>query len=115
MNADASTLSPALLESEVTKFPTDSRAVKAGEVFFAFSQPEFEQNCFNGDFMDATAFVEKAFDNGAIAAVVRRERFEEHKELLEKYAEKNVAGLQGWLLRKKCKPVLQQTWQRCGR
>ena len=90
MDADASSLNPALLESEVTKFPTDSRAVKAGEVFFAFSQPEFENNCFNGDFMDATAFVDKAFENGAIATVIRKDRFDEHKHLLEKYADKLI-------------------------
>ncbi len=90
MNADASKLNPALLESEVTKFPTDSREVKAGEVFFAFSQPEFENNCFNGGFMDATAFVEKAFENGAVASVVRRDRFDEQSETLEKYADKLI-------------------------
>lgn len=90
MNADASYLNPALLESEVTKFPTDSRAVKAGQVFFAFSQPEFENNCFNGDFMDATAFVGKAFENGATASVVRRDKFEEHQDLLRKYADRLI-------------------------
>ncbi len=90
MNADASNLRPALPESEVTKFPTDSREVKAGEVFFAFSQPEFENNCFNGDFMDATRFVPSAFEKGASVAVVRRDRFEEHKDMLEKYADQLI-------------------------
>lgn len=90
MNADASKLNPALLESEVTKFPTDSREVKAGEVFFAFSPPEFENNCFNGDFMDATEFVPKAFENGAVASVVRKDRFNQHRDLLEKYSDKLI-------------------------
>lgn len=91
MNAEtASNLSPALLESEVTKFSTDSREVKAGEMFFAFSQPEFENNCFNGEFLDATKFVPSAFENGAIAAVVRRDRFEENRETLEKYSDRLI-------------------------
>ncbi len=90
MNADASNLNPALLESEVKNFPTDSRNVKAGEVFFAFSQPEFKNNCFNGDFMDATKFVPKAFESGAIACVVRQDRYEEHKESLKKYTDRLI-------------------------
>jgi UDP-N-acetylmuramoyl-tripeptide--D-alanyl-D-alanine ligase len=90
MNADASNLNPALLDSEVKRFATDSREVKAGEVFFAFSQPEFENNCFNGDFLDATKFVLTAFENGAIAAVIRPEKFIEHRELLEKYADRLI-------------------------
>ncbi len=90
MNADASNLNPALLSSDVIKFPTDSRSVKAGELFFAFSQPEFENNCFNGDFMDATKFVPKAFESGAIACVVRKERFTENKDLLAKYLNKLI-------------------------
>lgn len=70
---------PSLFESSVTRFETDSRNVEEGEVFFAFSQPEFEDNGFNGDFMDATAFVEGAIRKGAAACVVRRERIEEHR------------------------------------
>ncbi len=90
MNAEASNLNPALLESEVEKFQTDSRQIKAGEVFFAFSQPEFENNCFNGEFLDATKFVLSAFEKGAVAAVIRQDRFDEQKETLEKYADKLV-------------------------
>ncbi len=90
MNADASNLNPALLESAVTKFQTDSRQVKAGEVFFAFSQPEFENNCFNGDFMDATNFIPSAFEKGAIAAVIRKDRFKENRETLAEYADKLI-------------------------
>ncbi|NNF00303.1 MAG: UDP-N-acetylmuramoyl-tripeptide--D-alanyl-D-alanine ligase [Pyrinomonadaceae bacterium] len=90
MNAEASALDPALMQMEVSSFPTDSREVKAGEVFFAFSQPEFENNCFNGDFMDATSFVAAAIKKGAIAAVVRRDRFEENREELESIIDKLI-------------------------
>ncbi len=90
MDADASSLDPALLRQEVSSFPTDSREVKAGEVFFAFSQPEFENNCFIGDFMDATGFVASALEKGAVAAVVRRDRFEETGESLGAYKDKLI-------------------------
>jgi UDP-N-acetylmuramoyl-tripeptide--D-alanyl-D-alanine ligase len=52
--------------------------VKAGDVFFALSQPEYKNNCFNGDFADSTQYVASAFQKGAIAAVVRPDRFAEH-------------------------------------
>lgn len=74
---------PQLLAAEVSQFQTDSRQVKPGEVFFAFSQPEFENNGFNGDFMDASRFVAGAIENGAVACVVRPDRVSEHG--LEKY------------------------------
>jgi UDP-N-acetylmuramoyl-tripeptide--D-alanyl-D-alanine ligase len=90
MNADASGLSPALPGSEVKRFAADSRDVKAGEVFFAFSQPEFRNNCFNGDFLDATRFVASAFENGALAAVVRPDRFAENRAALEKYRDRLI-------------------------
>lgn len=90
MNADASNLNPALLDSDVKRFETDSRNVKAGDVFFAFSQPEFADNCFNGDFMDATKFVSSALENGAIATVIRCDRFKEHQALLEKHLDRLV-------------------------
>lgn len=85
MNAEASNFNPALLETQVKSFSTDSRQVKAGEVFFAFSQPDFQNNCFNGDFADSHVFVPAAFEKGALAAVVRRDRAEEHKAILEKF------------------------------
>ncbi len=90
MNADASNLNPALLRIDVTSFPTDSREVKAGDLFFAFSQPEFENNCFNGDFLDATEFVPSAFGNGAAAAVVRSDRHDEHHEKLEEFSDRII-------------------------
>ena len=90
MNADASSLSPALLASEVSTFAADSREVKAGDVFFAFSQPEFKNNCFNGDFADAHRFVPAAFEKGAIAAVARPDKFEEHRAVLEKFQDRLI-------------------------
>lgn len=90
MNADAKTLDPALLSAEVRSFVIDSREVQAGEVFFALSQPEYKDNCFNGDFEDSTKYVYSAFEKGAIAAVVRRKRFEEHKADLEKFQDRLI-------------------------
>jgi UDP-N-acetylmuramoyl-tripeptide--D-alanyl-D-alanine ligase len=90
MNADAVTLNPALLDAEVKSFVIDSRELQAGEVFFALSQPEYKNNCFNGDFDDSTKYVASAFEKGALAAVVRRDRFEEHKADLEKFADKII-------------------------
>ena len=85
MGADASKLTPALLQTDVKVFPTDSRDVKAGDLFFAFSQPEFENNGFNGEFMDAHKFVPSAIKNGAIACVVRRDKFDGHIESLKEF------------------------------
>ena len=93
-------LSPALLQRDVTSFVIDSREVKAGDVFFALSQPEYLQNGFNGEFADSTAFTAEALDRGAIAAVIRRDRFEEHFEQLESrrdrliFVEDVIAGFQ---------------------
>ncbi|MCB1023184.1 MAG: UDP-N-acetylmuramoyl-tripeptide--D-alanyl-D-alanine ligase [Acidobacteria bacterium] len=100
MNADASSLSPALLEAEVISFQTDSREVKAGDLFFAFSPPEFGDNGFNGDFRDAHEFIPTAFENGARACVARKDRFIVHQELLKPFenklifAEDAIAALQ---------------------
>ena len=88
MNADADGINPALQAAQVKTFSIDSREVKAGDVFFALSQPEYKNNCFNGDFEDSTKYVASAFEKGAIAAVVRHDRFEEHRAELEKYKDK---------------------------
>ncbi len=82
---NASKLNPALLDAQVQSFAIDSREVKAGEVFFAFSQPEFANNCFNGDFQDAHRFIPTAFERGAIACVARADRFAEHRETLRAF------------------------------
>src|SRR5215207_6023422 len=90
MNATAPKLTPALPEREVTNFAIDSRDVKAGDVFFALSQPDYRNNGFNGDFDDATPFVPSAFDKGAVACVVRRDRFREHAELLAEFEDRLI-------------------------
>ncbi len=100
MSANASKLNPALLETEVESFVIDSREAAAGKVFFALSQPEYKNNGFNGDFEDSTKYVPSAIENGAVAAVVRFDRFEEHKAELEKFedrlifVEDSIAALQ---------------------
>jgi UDP-N-acetylmuramoyl-tripeptide--D-alanyl-D-alanine ligase len=81
---------PALYERDVTHFAIDSRDVRAGSLFFALSQPDYANNGFNGDFDDATKFVTSAFENGAAAAVVRSNRFEEHRAELEQYRHRIV-------------------------
>ena len=90
MEADASALNPALHGALVTSFAIDSRETQAGVVFFALSQPEYQDNCFNGDFEDSTKYAASALENGAVAAVVRRDRFEEHKAELKKHADKLI-------------------------
>ncbi len=90
MNADAQTLNPALLGAEVKSFVIDSREVQSGEVFFALSQPEYKNNCFNGDFEDSTEYVASAFEKGAVAAVVRPDRFAERRAELEKFQDKLI-------------------------
>jgi UDP-N-acetylmuramoyl-tripeptide--D-alanyl-D-alanine ligase len=90
MNAEAPKLKPALPEREITSFAIDSRDVKAGDVFFALSQPDYSNNGFNGDFDDATPFVPSAFEKGAVACVVRRDRFKEHRELLAEFEDRLI-------------------------
>lgn len=100
MNVSPRALDPALLASEVGSFAIDSREVRPGGVFFALSQPEYRDNGFNGDFEDSTRFVPSAFERGAMACVVRADRFEEHKAELESFndrlvfAEDSIAALQ---------------------
>ncbi len=90
MNGEAPLLDPALSEREVTSFVIDSREVKAGDVFFALSQPEYKENGFNGEFADSTGFAVTALENGAVAAVVRRDRYAEHKAELVAFADKLI-------------------------
>lgn len=86
--ADISALNPALLAVEVNSFAIDSREVQTGEVFFALSQPDYANNCFNGDFTDSHIFVPQAFAQGASVCVVRPDRYEEHKAILEPFRDK---------------------------
>lgn len=88
MNADTSGFNPALLEEEFKTVSIDSREVKAGDVFFALSQPEYKNNCFNGDFADSTQYVASAFAKGAVCAIIRPDRYEEHKSDLEAFQDR---------------------------
>ena len=90
MNAAAPKMNPALPERETRTFAIDSRDVRAGDVFFALSQPDYQNNGFNGDFDDATPFVPGAFEKGATACVVRRDRFEEHRDLLAQFEDRLI-------------------------
>jgi len=90
MDAGISGLDPALLERDVMSFAIDSRDVQAGDVFFALSQPEYQNNGFNGEFEDATKYVAGAFEKGAVACVVRRDRYEEHSVELEQFQDKLI-------------------------
>ena len=81
---------PALATQDVTSFVIDSREVKAGDVFFALSQPEYLENGFNGEFEDSTKYVRAAIAIGASAAVVRRDRFEEHRAELEAFSDRLI-------------------------
>ena len=78
IGADASALDPALLSREVGSFAIDSREVHEGDLFFALSQPEYQNNGFNGDFDDSTRFIPAALDQGALAVVVRKDKLKEH-------------------------------------
>ena len=90
MNANASNLSPVLLQAEVRSFVIDSRETDAGAVFFALSQPEYKNNGFNGDFEDSHKFIPGAFEKGAAACVARVDGFEEKGEILEKFQDRLI-------------------------
>ena len=85
MGGDAPGIDPALTARDVVSFVIDSREIQAGDVFFALSQPEYKNHGFNGDFDDATVYVKSSLEKGAIVAVVRRDRFDEHAAELGKY------------------------------
>lgn len=90
MDADASKLNPALLQIEIDSFTIDSREAAAGAVFFALSQPDYKNNCFNGEFEDLHNYIPAAFENGASICVGRLDRFEVHRAALEKYQDRLI-------------------------
>ncbi len=90
MNAAASQLNPALQDREIESIAIDSRDVQAGDVFFALSQPDYAHNGFNGEFEDATKYVASAFEKGALACVVRMDRYLEREAELELFADRLV-------------------------
>ena len=85
IHGEAPHAEPELLESDVTSIAVDSREIGTGGVFFALAQPDYSNNCFNGDFADSHPFVADAFARGATACVVRRDRFGANRELLGKF------------------------------
>lgn len=95
-NADVSLLSADLFSADVAGFSIDSRAVQTGELFFAFAQPDYANNGFNGDFGDSHDFVPDAFANGAIAAVVRADKVERLQDFRSRLlvVEDGIAALQ---------------------
>jgi len=90
MGAETPGIDPALMARDVASFVIDSREIQAGDVFFALSQPEYTNNGFNGDFADATVYVKSWLEKGAVAAVVRRDRFEEHRAELESFEDRLI-------------------------
>lgn len=90
MKAAATHTDPALYDAEIASIVIDSREVRAGDVFFALSQLDYANNGFNGEFEDATKYVVPSLDNGAIACVVRNDRFEEYRAELEPHMDKLV-------------------------
>lgn len=90
MKAAATQLNPALQDHEIGSIVIDSREVRAGDVFFALSQPDYANNGFNGDFEDATKYVVSSLESGAAACVVRHDRFKEHIAQLEPFTDKLV-------------------------
>lgn len=90
MKAAAPQLDPALHDREIESIVIDSREVRAGDVFFALSQPDYANNGFNGDFEDATKYVVPSLESGAAACVVRHDRYEEHRAALEPFVDRLV-------------------------
>jgi UDP-N-acetylmuramoyl-tripeptide--D-alanyl-D-alanine ligase len=71
-----------LFDKEIYGFSIDSRAVRAGELFFALSPADYSRHCFTAtSFADAHRFIGQAFALGAVAAVARAERAESDEEL----------------------------------
>jgi len=74
MNANIADVSADLLSSEINNFAIDSRAVEAGDLFFAATPENYKTAGFNGEFADAHDFIGDAFSNGAAAAVAVESR-----------------------------------------
>jgi len=81
MGATTDGLGAGLFDKQIIDFSIDSRTARAGELFFALSQPDYERAGFNGTFADAHEFISGALAGGAIAAVARRERVDGHADM----------------------------------
>ncbi|MCS6873457.1 MAG: UDP-N-acetylmuramoyl-tripeptide--D-alanyl-D-alanine ligase [Pyrinomonadaceae bacterium] len=90
MKAEIGRFDRSLLDQDFYRVSIDSRQTVQGDLFFAFSQPDYRRNCFNGDFADSTVYVPSAFERGAVAAVVRPDRFQEHKAILNAFSERLI-------------------------
>lgn len=76
MGAQTDKLSAELFDKEIVGFSIDSRTTGAGELFFALSQKDYARAGFNGTFADAHRYIPQAFNQGALAAVARRDHVE---------------------------------------
>ncbi|HEX7720758.1 MAG TPA: UDP-N-acetylmuramoyl-tripeptide--D-alanyl-D-alanine ligase [Pyrinomonadaceae bacterium] len=81
MGATTDGLGAGLFDRQIIDFSIDSRTARAGELFFALSQPDYERAGFNGTFADAHNFIAGALERGALAAVARRERVQGHADM----------------------------------
>src|SRR5437763_3365050 len=81
MGATTDGLGAGLFDKQIIDFSIDSRTARAGELFFALSQADYERAGFNGTFADAHEFISGALAGGAIAAVARRERVDGHADM----------------------------------
>src|SRR2546421_1411437 len=81
MGATTDGLDAELFDKQIFDFSIDSRTARAGELFFALSQADYERAGFNGTFADAHNFIAGALERGAIAAVARRERVHGHADM----------------------------------
>ena len=72
-----------LFDKEISGFSIDSRAVRAGELFFALSPEDYRRHCFTAtSFADAHRFIPEALgQGGAVAAVARAASVEGDEEL----------------------------------
>ncbi|MCA1622114.1 MAG: UDP-N-acetylmuramoyl-tripeptide--D-alanyl-D-alanine ligase [Acidobacteria bacterium] len=71
MRAEASAARE-VFDKEISGFSIDSRAVRAGELFFALSPEDYRRHCFTAtSFADAHRFIPQALAQGAVAAVAR--------------------------------------------
>jgi UDP-N-acetylmuramoyl-tripeptide--D-alanyl-D-alanine ligase len=71
-----------IFDKEISGFSIDSRAVRAGELFFALSPEDYRRHCFTATaFADAHRFIPDALGAGAVAAVARAASVEGDEEL----------------------------------
>jgi len=87
MNASATAVSEEFLDKEISGYAIDSRSTNAAELFFALAPEDYAKAGFNGTFADGHDFIPQAFENGALAAVARKERVD-HQPGLEAFRDR---------------------------